>query len=1291
MKSKKPQEMLTTTATLVMVLSIFFAPGAVPSALAAPESPVTFTILHTNDFHGQLEWRSGGSTSNPGAARLAQVINGVRTAVGADHVLLFDAGDQMQGSLLSNIQKGLPTIDVFNTIGYSAATFGNHEFDWGQVVLGDRAAQATYPFLTANIVVNDTGNCATAGWTPPSFSDAPYQVFTVGTAPNAVNVAVIGVTSTETPFITLSTATAGLCFKDPAESIRHYYDEMKAFADVIVVMSHLGYTDGGYGYGIPVYGDQTLAWNLINAGKPADLIIGGHSHTDLAAATVIDSKTTVVQAHYNGRKVGRADLTVNPDGSVGIVWSRLLVPTGELDPYDATIDALIASYTGDPEYQDLINQEIGWTSVPISRNYDGDSLMGYFVNDAIYYDLNGDAFPENDVDMVFNNPGGLRADVACATYPCKLTYGTMFSILPFGNQTVVGDMTGAQIMELLNQAASLSKGAIQPAGMRYSFYNYRVDLDPSSATNYKAWSWGAFDACVIDKTSGICEPLDVKATYRVATNEFLAPAGQDNFSAFKYMKNITYWGDMLDGVNRWVSTTYTAANPFNGALGGRITRDGNDTSGSIIPLTILHHNDMHGNLYKGTYVGYTQLATLINQERAYNPNRTLLLNAGDTIQGDSFSFYFRTAPLGYSADQTPITDPALQIAPAIKVMNAMGYDAMTIGNHEYNFGKEVFTSVLSQASFPILQANVEDDGSYGISSASVKDYVVKTVGFEGIKVAILGIGNHRVPRYELPSNISGLTFSDPLVKTQELSDLLSPTNDVVIALTHIGFTENPASAEVDTNVDTRMAMSVTGLDAIVGGHSHTNPAAGAGDYKYLPTIITDPDEAPVIINHAYRYNNGLGEIFLGLRPKAGGGFVVVSRAGQYVPLSIATAEDPTIKSMLNPYITLFNAYNATDIGSTTLPIDALAAFTQETNGANLQADASVYQLEAYGINVDFHLAGAMTNRAIATSGPYPKLLKVSDLFTLMPYENSLVVLDMNGPQIKAVLERAYRNYYYYKYVTGYGGYSYYTVCMLDIDAAGQITYNDLYPAAYDPAKSYVVSLKVDGHEVDFTDASTYYRVSTVNYLAMGSCNFNDAGVSLWPLNQIVSDPQLYARDAVIDYITYMGTISPAIEGRLSFITDTDWDGLPDSTELAGCTDPNDADTDDDGLLDGEEDANHNGVVDAGETNPCNADTDGDGIQDGTEVGRTSGVPDPDGEGPLLGTNTAVFIPDADPTTTTDPRNPDTDGDGVRDGVEDKNANGRVDPGEGNPNVKDQGTFYIVPNKTTGRHAVIYLD
>jgi 2',3'-cyclic-nucleotide 2'-phosphodiesterase (5'-nucleotidase family) len=168
----------------------------------------------------------------------------------------------------------------------------------------------------------------------------------------------------------------------------------------------------------------------------------------------------------------------------------------------------------------------------------------------------------------------------------------------------------------------------------------------------------------------------------------------------------------------------------------------------------------------------------------------------------------------------------------------------------------------------------------------------------------------------------------------------------------------------------------------------------------------------------------------------------------------------------------------------------------------------------------------------------PASIKVSDMFTLMPYENSLVVLNMNGPQLKAVLERAYRNYYYYKYVPGYGGYSYYTTCMLDTDAVGKITYDEKGtggPTPPLPDSDNVVSFTINGQAVDFLDATRYYKVSTVNYLAAGSCNFNDGGVSLWPLDQIANDTQYYVRDAVINYIDEMNVVAPVVEDRLVFI------------------------------------------------------------------------------------------------------------------------------------------------------------
>lgn len=1116
---KTGTKVLLAFAAVLVMLAASLAFDLNPGSRSEADVPVQVkvTILHTNDFHGQLEVYS----SNPGAARVAYRIQDIRSTLGAANVLLLDSGDAMQGSLLSNIQKGYPVISVYNAMGYEGMTLGNHDFDWGQTVLSDRLSQAAFPFISANIVTDGP-----SGWTPPT-GVVPYIIKSVG-SPTPINVAVIGVTTQETAVLDFL-HTTGLTFKDPAESILHYYNEMAAASDVIVVLSHLGFNDGGYGIGSEVYGDKPLAQKLNTAGKPVDLILGGHTHTNLTEATVV-GETTIGQAYYNGRSLGKADVTVNPGGSVDIAWSRIAIDTTA--PEDAAINDLVDSFVTDPAYLDMIHQAVGYTNVPLIRNYDGDGLMGSFLCDAVYDGLNNDNIPENDVDIVFSNAGSERADLTYGSYPHVITYGELFSVLPFGNSLVVGEMTGAQILDLLNQSATLFKGALHTSGAEYNFYHYRDSLPGP-----QPWAWGAFDVTVKDKTSGFFDPIDLDKTYRVAANEFLAPAGGDGFTAFKSMKNITYWGDMLNTVVARVSSVYTDTNPYNGALDGRITRDGgNDSaSGSIIPLTILHHNDAHGNLVKGSYVGYTQLATLIRQQRLHNPGRTLTLNAGDNFQGDTMMYYFRTAPLGYAADGSDLA-PSMTVHPMADAMNLVGYDAITLGEHDFNFGSAVTTSILAQLDTAVVAANIADSGDYGLDGIPVAPYTEKILG--GIDVAVVGLTNHNMPRFELPETIEGLTLADPISAAQEYADLLRDSNDVVIALTHLGFTSN-TGAEVDDLTDVFMAETVSGLDTIIGGHSHTNPFYGAGDYHALPALVAGPDNMPVLVHQAYRYNNTLGEVILGLKASADGHFDVVSRAGRYHTVSSSTPEAADLVDLLDPYVDMLDDYVNTSIGQTTVPIDTLTGYTEETNGANLQADAAMFKLAKEGVEADFFLAGAMSNRRIAagaTAGT-PVTLKVSDVFTLMPYENSLVVLELNGPELQAILERSYRNYYFYKYIPGYGGYSYYTTGMLDISSGGQITYKEVYPSIYDPAENHVLSLTLGGEAVDFTDTETYYKVATVNYLALGNVNFNDGGVSLWPLDQVTAATQYYMRDAVIEYIQSMGMVSPAVEGRLRFLTD----------------------------------------------------------------------------------------------------------------------------------------------------------
>jgi 5'-nucleotidase/2',3'-cyclic-nucleotide 2'-phosphodiesterase/3'-nucleotidase/5'-nucleotidase len=323
--------------------------------------------------------------------------------------------------------------------------------------------------------------------------------------------------------------------------------------------------------------------------------------------------------------------------------------------------------------------------------------------------------------------------------------------------------------------------------------------------------------------------------------------------------------------------------------------------------------------------------------------------------------------------------------------------------------------------------------------------------------------------------------------------------------------------------DVLLAEGVAGIDVIIGGHSHSflDPAV---------MVTSDTNPEGTLIAQSGRYATNLGKVNVGF---VGG--EVVMREGYLIPAN-DMAVDPDMEAYLQPFVDELAAYTSTEIGETTAPIDALQAYTEETSGANLQADAAVFELTANGIPVDFHLSGAMSNRLVASGATpaNPVTLTVNDMYTLMPYENSLLVMEMNGPQIKAVLERGYRNWWWYNQGSPWGGYSHYTTCMLTTDAGNVITYTgDL---ATEPDGNNVLSLTLDGVPVDLTDAATYYNVSSVNYLAAGSCNFNNAGETIWPLDQIVADTQFYVRDSVIDYISAQtGPISPAVDGRLVFI------------------------------------------------------------------------------------------------------------------------------------------------------------
>ena len=497
-------------------------------------------ILHTNDFHGYLQSDSRG---RGGSAYMAGVINWTRNAVGAENVLLADAGDIYLGAApISQLLLGESAIDIYNMMGYDVATYGNHEFDKGQDILQTRTAQSNFPWVSANIVLEGTE------WEHPTWSE-PYVILDKGGA----DIGIIGVTTDETPQVTLKGTTEGLVFRDPTETILHYYDEVKAQSDALIVLAHMGTNDSG-----PYKGLQTVAQELIDAGKPVDLMIGGHQHQPLGNPLWVGN-TAIIQAGYYGRWLGVADVTVNPaTKSLRLNGYQLTTINNTLTP-DPDVEARVA-YWADI-VAPIIEQPIGTTNVSLVRDYNNESNMGNLVTDGMRWkaDQYDDGEVNGSVDIAFTNPGGLRADImipAGAPLPFEITWGDTFSVMPFGNTLFLMDLTGAQVQTLLNQSASLYKGILQTSGATWKWFNDCRCKTPTT--------WGAFDIMV----NG--QPLDPDRTYRVVTNNFLAPGG-DGWLTFAEGTNRwdTYY-DMQEAVNEYIQWYNANVGPIDHQVEGRI-------------------------------------------------------------------------------------------------------------------------------------------------------------------------------------------------------------------------------------------------------------------------------------------------------------------------------------------------------------------------------------------------------------------------------------------------------------------------------------------------------------------------------------------------------------------------------------------------------------------------------------------------------------------------------------------------------------------------------------------------
>lgn len=522
-----------------------FAGGFKISVAGAQATAHSVRFLHTNDHHAQIEPIS--SSYHGGVSRRKTLIDAVRAEVagkpaGQQDLLLLDAGDVFQGTLYFTKYQGLADLDFYKRMGYQAMAVGNHEFDAGQKALAAfvNAAAPTFPVLSANLVVDAASDLAK----DLAAAGNSIKANTIFTLVSGKKVGVFGLTTPDTAV--LSNVGAGVSFRDPVEVAKEQVTALQAAkVDYIIALTHLGYEV-----------DKALA----AATSGINVIIGGHSHTPLAPqplaagpyptpVTNTAGKTTMVVTDWEwGRWLGDFVVSFDADGNVTELVAgsqRREVISDKLNPNaaangivtpDAEFEKLIND-TYKPPIAEILTRPTGATANVVLNGERADvrtkeTNLGDLVADAMLAKAratDSDTKPK----VAITNGGGVRASIQTG----DITYGEVLTVLPFGNTLARTDITGAQLIAALENGVGQVETAQgrfpQIAGFRFS---YIVSRAPGSRVQ-----------SVEIEINGKYVPLDLKATYRVITNNFMLTGG-DGYATFAQGQNPLDIGFVLNDV-----------------------------------------------------------------------------------------------------------------------------------------------------------------------------------------------------------------------------------------------------------------------------------------------------------------------------------------------------------------------------------------------------------------------------------------------------------------------------------------------------------------------------------------------------------------------------------------------------------------------------------------------------------------------------------------------------------------------------------------------------------------------
>jgi 2',3'-cyclic-nucleotide 2'-phosphodiesterase / 3'-nucleotidase len=503
-----------------------------------------------------------------------------------------------------------------------------------------------------------------------------------------------------------------------------------------------------------------------------------------------------------------------------------------------------------------------------------------------------------------------------------------------------------------------------------------------------------------------------------------------------------------------------------------------------VTVTVLATTDTHGHMLpyddftrKPAPRGLAAAATLIEQVRRETPN-TLLVDCGDTIQGSPLASVYE---LEARAAETRAPEPMML------AMNEMGYDAMVVGNHEFNFGLKRLSAARDTARFPWLSANTLTRDAL----AAFAPYLVKTVG--GVKVAVIGITTPAIPQWEKPETIRGLSWLAPVEAVRRaLKSLEAEKPDVVLAAVHGGLGRDPDTGAPlpnelpGENPAWSIAEQFPQLAAVIYGHTHQrDPGRHVGG---------------VLLVQPRPWAMDVARVDLALAREPGRPWRLESATSQLLPVTPETPPDAKIVAIARPYHEAAERYLDTPVTTSSVELSGARGRFED----NALVDA-IHEVQLHYARAQVSFTSLFRAQAKIPRGPVTR----RELAALYIYDNELYAIEGDGRMVREALENAAR---------------YFLTCPDPSCATGPLVDHTVLGFNYDTAQGvdYEIDLtqpvgkrvrNLRFHGAPLRDDQPL-RIALNNYRAAGS-----AGYSMFRDAKVVWRSGREIRDLMADYFS----------------------------------------------------------------------------------------------------------------------------------------------------------------------------